>query len=95
MGGAMSASLLSNDFGQALRQLREQRGWSQEVLAEHADLNRTYVGDLERAKAVPSLQTLEKLAHAFGLSVSKLIAHVEELNAARSIRGVQLTGIAC
>ena len=53
---------LSRSFGNAVRQVREERGWSQERLAEHADLNRSYVGDLERGRAMPSLVTLTKLA---------------------------------
>jgi len=45
-------SQLPNHFGLALRNLREQKGWSQEALAEHADLNRSYVGELERGQAI-------------------------------------------
>ena len=44
---------LSRSFGNAVRQVREERGWSQERLAEHADLNRSYIGDLERGRAMP------------------------------------------
>ncbi len=68
---------LAVHFGSAVRDLREARGWSQEQLAEHADLNRSYVGDLERGQAMPSLATLTKLACALGLQVSALIAHFE------------------
>jgi transcriptional regulator with XRE-family HTH domain len=82
-------------FGLALRQLREQRGWSQEALAEHADLNRSYVGELERGQAIASLVTLEKLANAFGLSVTTLISHTERISTTRLVRGIQLTAIAC
>ena len=65
---------LSRSFGNAVRQVREERGWSQERLAEHADLNRSYVGDLERGRAMPSLATLTKLAAALdGYSRLKLM----------------------
>lgn len=68
---------LQTDFGRVVRHLREARGWSQERLAEYADLNRGYVGDIERGKAMPSLATLTKLAGAFGVQPSGLLAHFE------------------
>lgn len=61
-------------LGKVLRQQREQRGWSQEDLAEHASLNRSYVGELERGQAVASLLTLEKLAQAFDVSPTSLLS---------------------
>ena len=66
-------------FGQAVKQLREQKNWSQERLAAESDLNRTYVGEIERGSAVPSLLTLQKLAQALGLACSALVAHSEQL----------------
>ena len=68
---------LSRSFGNAVRQVRKERGWSQERLAEHADLNRSYIGDLERGRAMPSLATLTKLASALGLQPSALVARFE------------------
>ena len=82
-------------FGRALRQLRESRGWSQEELAGRADLNRTYVGELERGQAVASLVTLDKLSHALGISVTVLLSHVERISTLHVLRGVELTAIAC
>ena len=65
-------------FPVILRQLREQQGWSQEQLAERADLNRSYVGELERGRAMPSLATVGKLAEALTLSPSRLLAYCEQ-----------------
>ena len=45
----MNAHLIQS-FGITVRRLREERGWSQEQLAGHADLNRSYVGEIERGK---------------------------------------------
>ncbi len=81
-------------FGVALRQLRTRKGWSQEALAAHADLNRSYVGDLERSLAVPSLGTLEKLAAALDCKPSSLIEHVEDVAGRREQRGLRLSAIA-
>jgi XRE family transcriptional regulator, regulator of sulfur utilization len=70
---------LSAYFGQVIRRSRDARGWSQEALAEKADLNRSYVGEIERGQVIPSLHTMEKLATALGVSVSELLATCEKL----------------
>ena len=64
-------------FSQVLRQMREERGWSQEQLAERADLNRSYLGEVERGRAVPSIITVAKLAGALEVQLSSLIARCE------------------
>lgn len=68
---------LIHDFGIAVRHFREAQGWSQELLAEKADLNRSYLGEVERGRAIPSLATAQKLARAFDLPLSGLLAHCE------------------
>jgi transcriptional regulator with XRE-family HTH domain len=88
-------SQLPLHFGGALRQLRERLGWSQEALAEHADLNRSYVGELERGQAIASLITIEKLASALSLSVTTLMSHTERISISRASSGIELTAIAC
>lgn len=66
-------------FSLVLRQLREERGWSQEQLAERADLNRSYLGEVERGRAVPSIVTVAKLAGALGIQLSSFIARCEHV----------------
>ena len=61
-----------------MRDLRESRGWSQEVLAEKADLNRSYLGEVERGQVSPSLSTAKKIAGALDVSLSDLIARSEQ-----------------
>lgn len=68
---------LSFRFGRCIRLAREQRGLSQEQLAEYANLNRSYLGEIERGLVTPSLATLEKLAKAFNLPPSALLASCE------------------
>jgi XRE family transcriptional regulator, regulator of sulfur utilization len=65
-------------FGRVLRAERERRGLSQEALAELADLNRSFLGDVERGTAQPSIETLQKLADALGESLSNLIKECEK-----------------
>jgi len=59
-------------LGQKLRWLRFMRHWSQEELAHAAGLHRTYISAIERARCNVSLDNIEKLALAFGLTVSEL-----------------------
>jgi transcriptional regulator with XRE-family HTH domain len=69
---------LIDSFGAAVRHLREAQGWSQELLAEKADLNRSYLGEVERGKVIPSLATAAKLAAALEISLSRLLSHCEQ-----------------
>lgn len=71
------ADALTRRFGRAVREVRESRGWSQEVLAERAELNRSYLGEVERGGAMPSLATVAKLAFALDLPTSHLLARCE------------------
>ncbi|MFB9127468.1 XRE family transcriptional regulator [Paraburkholderia dipogonis] len=64
---------LVREFGAAVRRLREARGWSQEQLAEHAGLNRSYVGEIERGSAIASIVTVDKLARAFQVPIERLL----------------------
>jgi transcriptional regulator with XRE-family HTH domain len=57
-----------------LRALRKQRGWSQEVMAEECGLHRTYVGAIERGERNVTLDTLNLLAHALGVTSAELIS---------------------
>lgn len=56
-----------------IRLLRTMRGWSQEVLAELAQLHRTYIGALERGEGNPGLDNIEKIAIAFEVPVRSLL----------------------
>ena len=75
------ADLACGRFGAVIRQLRESRGWSQERLAGTASLNRSYMGEIERATAMPSLATAEKLALALDVALSDLISRCEKASA--------------
>jgi transcriptional regulator with XRE-family HTH domain len=60
-------------FGQAIRDHRRSRGWSQEHLAELAGLHRNYVQSLEHGQRSVSLLSVFALADALGLPASDLV----------------------
>ncbi len=51
-------------FGKNIRQLRLKQGFSQEKLAERAELHRTYIGAVERGERNITLVNAEKIAKA-------------------------------
>ena len=61
-------------FGKQLRVLRRERGYSQEELAEHSGLHRTYVSSAERGERNVSLTNLHKLAGALGVDTAELFS---------------------
>ena len=67
-------------LGKKIRSLRLSRGWTQEQLAEYADLHVSYVVLLEKGANRATIETLEKLAQAFGISISELVHSLDETN---------------
>jgi transcriptional regulator with XRE-family HTH domain len=68
-----SDSPLRNALAQTLRELRAERGLSQEELADAAGLHRTFVGAVERSERNISLDNIGKLAAALGVPASILL----------------------
>lgn len=64
-------------FGQAVRKYRDSTNLSQEKLAEKADLDRTYISDIERGTRNPGIKNVVRLANALGISVSELCKEVK------------------
>lgn len=59
-------------FGINVRKYRNEKGYSQEKLAEITGLHRTYISDVERGTRSISLDNIEKLANALEIQVYKL-----------------------
>jgi transcriptional regulator with XRE-family HTH domain len=60
-------------FGEKVRQLRKKKGLTQEELAALSDLHPTYISGIERGKRNVSLENIQKLAKALGISLSELV----------------------
>ena len=64
-------------FGNRLRQLRQERGLSQESFADECGLDRTYVSGVERGKRNDSLRNIVALARALKSSPSQLLEGID------------------
>jgi len=60
-------------FGERVREIRKEKGLSQEELAHKADLHRTYIGMIERAEKNITLINIEKIANALEVNLKELI----------------------
>ena len=60
-------------IGQRIKRLRNQRGMTQEALAEAASLSVPYISHLERAVKKGSLETLARIAAALGVTMNELL----------------------
>jgi transcriptional regulator with XRE-family HTH domain len=66
-------------FGDALRELREERGLSQEAAALACGIDRAYFGQLERAVKTPTLRTVWRIADGLKTRPSDLLTRAERL----------------
>ena len=65
-------------IGQRIRNHRTSAGLSQEKLAESSGCHPTYIGQLERGEKNATLESIERIAAALGISLSKLFEKLGE-----------------
>lgn len=65
-------------FGRRVRFLRLKAGLSQEDLADACDLDRTYIGGIERGERNPSLKNILKLASTLNVPIPELFIDASE-----------------
>ena len=65
-------------LGEELRKARREANLSQERLSFDAEVDRTYISELENNKKSPTLDVLFRLCDAMGIRASELIARVEK-----------------
>jgi len=63
-------------LGQKIRIERQKRKISQEHLAEMADLNRNFIGMVERGETNITVKNLESIANAFKMNIADLFNFV-------------------
>ena len=60
-------------LGNQIRKQRKLKKYTLEQLAERLEVSTTFIGQIERAKGIPSLETLVKLANVLEVSVDSLL----------------------
>ena len=74
----MTANELFTDFGEVIRELRKQRGYSQEDFAFLCGIDRTYISGLERGKRNPTLKILALIAEKLDVGLGEMFERVEK-----------------
>lgn len=62
------------DTHERLRQLLNERGWSEYKLAKRCGLSESTVANIFRRNTVPSIATLETICSGFGITMSQFFA---------------------
>ena len=62
------------DTHERLRQLLNERGWSEYKLAKSCGLSESTVANIFRRNTVPSIATLETICSGFGITMSQFFA---------------------
>lgn len=64
--------------GMVIRELREKKGWTQEVMSGLAGISRTHLIGIEKGHKKPNVETLWKISNALDIALSELFRMVEE-----------------
>lgn len=68
---------LERYLGNAIKELRQQHGLTIAEVADRAEISRGMLSKIENAQTATSLETLSRLAHALGVSLSTLFRHYD------------------
>lgn len=79
-------------FGQALREVRKDKGLSQERLALECGFDRTYVSLIERGLKSPTIRAVVRLAETLGVKPSEIVGRMETVIATEGKQARKATG---
>lgn len=71
---------ITREIGARIRYYRNEKKLSQEKLSELSDLHPSYIGQLERAEKKPTIETLYRITHSLGLTLSEFFKDIEEVS---------------
>ena len=74
---------IAEAFGEVVRELRSERGESQEAVAWRVGLNRPFLSELENGRKTPSLETIFRLAEALSTEPEEIVAETKRRVEAR------------
>jgi len=67
------ASDICARVGRRIKELRQEKGWSQQLLADHAEMERAHLSRLEEGRREAGLRVLERIALALDVEVEDLV----------------------
>ena len=68
----------SKKIGQVIKEIRNNKGLTQILLAKAANCSRSYIAQIERGAISPSIDSLENIASALGVNTSYILLKVEK-----------------
>lgn len=66
--------MTTQTFGETVKAERVRRGWSQQTLANRAEMNRSHIGAIETKPGLPHYATIVSIAKAFGMTPRELLS---------------------
>lgn len=67
-----------DEFGNIFKNLREEKGWTQDQMAKMLDTSRSTVGDYETGRKMPRYDRLKQIADIFHTSIDYLLGYTEQ-----------------
>lgn len=74
----MKSPTLAHRLGSRVRDLRLAKGYTQEAFADRCGFFRTYLSRVETGRANPTLNAIEVIASALGMTVAELLRQSEK-----------------
>lgn len=81
------------EIGNRIRQYRQRSGLSQEKLALNAGLTVSFLGDIERGKKKPTVESLEKLLRALNVSFLEFFDYETEIKPIKDCTALEKLGL--
>lgn len=72
-----TANKLRYIVGERIKNIRKEKGWTQEQLAEKAGMHPTYIGKLERGEKSLTLDSLENVVNALDMTYEELFKYIK------------------
>ena len=73
----MAEEMLAGRFGELVRRLRQEKGYSQEEFSFRVGLHQTYVSSVERGERNVTIQTADRIAKALDKTLAEMFGELE------------------
>jgi transcriptional regulator with XRE-family HTH domain len=73
----MAEETLARRFGELVRRLRQEKGYSHEEFSFRVGLHQTYISSVERGERNVTIQTADRIAKALGITLADLFGELE------------------